>query len=353
LLSVADASAVPELVRSVERLADADLALLVSPLPDSPKLTVIAAAGFAAERLVDATIPLHGTITETVLASGEPVLVDNAAAREVEGPYVPRVLSLGPAMLLPLAGQHKVRGVLIASRKQGRRQFTEADLEMGTTFATHASLALELVEARLDQQRMTLMEDRTRIARDLHDHVIQQLFAAGMTVQGVATGLADDARTKMLDKVVDTLDDAIKQIRTSIFQLRPHNHTSTSLRSLVLALVAEIVPALGFEPRVSFEGPVDAVSDDDLAADVLAVIREALSNTAKHAEAHSAAVRVEASTTELRVTVEDDGIGMGPTTRRSGLANLRQRAEQRGGDLSISPGSDSQGSSVTCSLPLG
>lgn len=242
--------------------------------------------------------------------------------------------------------------MLIGRDHRGRR-FTHGDLEIATTFATHVALALELAEARRDQQRMVLIEDRMRIARDLHDHVIQQLFAAGMTVQGVAVGIDDPARARTLDKVVDRLDDAVKQIRTSIFQLGPRHHASVSLRAAVLEVVAELSAALGFDPRVSFTGPVDAVSDAAIAEDVLAVVREALTNTAKHARAGGATVRLHATSTTLDVRVEDDGIGLGEPARHSGLANLRARAEQRGGHLEVTGSPSGNGTSVEWSVPLG
>ena len=162
----------------------------------------------------------------------------------------------------------------------------------------------------------------------------------------------DEAGAKTLDKAVDTIDEAIKQIRTSIFQLRPHQHGGTSLRAQVLDVVAELTPALGLEPRVHFDGPVDAASDDSLAADALAVVREGLSNTAQHAQARRVTVRVEATDVSLRVVVEDDGVGAGRPSRRSGLDNLRQRAEDRTGSLSVSPGPDGRGTSLTWAAPL-
>jgi GAF domain-containing protein len=188
VLSAGDGTPLQTVVDTVLRLADADHVSLVVPAPDQAVLTIPAAAGEASDGLVGTTVPLAGTISETVLTSGRPVLVENVARQEVEGAPLPHVRSLGPAMMLPLVGSERVLGVLITGRRQGRRRFSEGDLDMASTFAGHASLALELGEARHDRERMTLLEDRTRIARDLHDHVIQQLFAAGMTVQGSPTG---------------------------------------------------------------------------------------------------------------------------------------------------------------------
>jgi signal transduction histidine kinase len=350
VLTVGHEAALQTTVDTVRALAGADVVAMI--VPDSGQLRVTAAAGADAEGLVGVTFPLDGTVSKEVLETGTAVLVDDAAIRDVEGSYLPRNLALGASMLLPLVRSDGVGGVLIAARRRDRRHFTVVDLEMGRTFATHTSLAIELADARQDQERMVLLEDRTRIAHDLHDHVIQQLFAAGMTLQGVAMGLDEPSHGQMLDKVVDTLDDAVKQIRTSIFQLRPRTYGEASLRSSVLAVVADVADALGFDPTVSFDGPVDAVSDAQLADDVVAVVREALTNTAKHARAGGAAVHLEASPSRLHVRVQDDGIGMGPVERRSGLANLRARAERRGGELVVAPG-QSGGLTVLWSVPLG
>jgi signal transduction histidine kinase len=351
VLASGDESPLQTVVSTVCRLAAADLVALVIP-HDAGVLAVPAAAGDGAEQLVGTSWPSDGTLSERVLATAEPLLVDNAAHDETGESKLPFVARLGPVMLLPLLGSNGVAGVLITGRAQGRRRFSHGDLEMASTFAGHASTALQLAEARADRERMTLLEDRTRIARDLHDHVIQQLFAAGMTVQGVAVGLSDPGPAKMLDKVVDNLDDAVKQIRTSIFQLRPHSYAGASLRAAVLELSAQITRMLGFEPHVSFDGPIDAVSDPALSDDVLAVVREALTNTAKHARARSATVRLHASAARLDVTVRDDGIGLA-SERRSGLENLRVRAEKRGGTLLVNDPPPESGTSIVWTVPLG
>jgi signal transduction histidine kinase len=351
ILSSGDEATVQMIVETVRRLADAQMVALLRPT-DRSLVSVLAAVGEGADRLVGDRFPVEGTLSRAVLDSGEPVLVDDAADGRVEGSFLAEVATVGPVMLVPLVASEGVRGVLMTGRRHGSRRFSEVDLEMATTFATYASLALEVADARVDQERVALLEDRTRIAQDLHDHVIQQLFAAGMTVQGVAVGVDDPARARMLDKVVDTLDEAVKQIRTSIFQLRPPSQGDASLRAAVLQAVADVVPALGFEPRVTFDGPVDAVSDAALAADVLAVVREALTNTAKHAFASSASVHLHASASTFDVRVADDGSGL-RGSRRSGLANLRERAERRGGSLLVDEPAPDSGTRLCWSVPLG
>jgi signal transduction histidine kinase len=278
--------------------------------------------------------------------AGAPVLADATERVETGG------LDLGPVMVLPLVDGDRPRGALVVARLSGARPFSDSLVDAARTFAGHTAVALELAEARRNQQRMALMEDRARIARDLHDHVIQQLFAAGMTVQGVTPGLADERAVATLDTVVDHIDEAIQQIRTSIFQLRPHALTGVGLRTPVLEVVAEVTPALGLDPWVGFVGPVDAVSDDALTQDVTAVVREALTNAARHASAKRVDVRVHATVSELVVVVADDGIGLGDSDRRSGLGNLRARAADRSGTFEAAPGADGRGTRVTWSVPL-
>ncbi len=137
---------------------------------------------------------------------------------------------------------------------------------------------------------------------------------------------------------INGLDDTIRQIRTSIFQLsQPPKPGQLNLRSRLLDAVADVTPALGFEPAVRFSGPIEDVPSGDLADDMVAVLHEALSNVARHAQAHSVVADITASDDGLTIVVQDDGRGMGDTERRSGLANLRRRAERRGGAMEVTP----------------
>ena len=319
----------------VKELAGADTVTFVRPAPDEDQLVVEVAVGVGSQELMASTYPIENTLSQYVLETGVPIVVDVSRDElPLQGSvYLSSVVPVGPVMVLPLVGARTTRGVLFVGRLQGRLRFTEDEVEMATAFANHASIALELVETRRDQQRMLLLEDRARIARDLHDHVIQQLFAAGMGIQGVAAGL-DEPRADQLEEVVGRVDEAIRQIRSSIFQLTPHRFGG-HLRTAVMEVVAEVTPVLGFSPDVSFSGPVDILSDPRLTGDVAAVVREGLTNIARHACATRAQVTVSGNAGEMTVCVTDDGVGLGDTGRRSGLDNIRRRAEQRSGSLAV------------------
>ncbi len=347
-----DEGSLQMIARSVLSLADADLTTLV--LPEDGDLLVAVAEGREADQLGGTHYPREGTLSDLVMDTGKPVRLANAEETAQVGGrtiYLAGRFQVGPVMVLPLLGREDVRGTLVVCRNPGRRPFSEVDMEMATSFASHASTALELEEARRDQQRVLLLEDRARIARDLHDHVIQQLFAAGLMVQATSAHLEAERDVAALSDVVTSLDEAIKQIRVSIFQLQPSS--MTGLRSAVLEVVGEVRPALGLDPRLDLDGPLDSVSTDDLVRDVTAVVREALTNVAKHAKATSAQLSIHATTSQLTVTVSDDGAGMSDTTRRSGLDNMRRRAENRHGSMVVAELPDLGGTTLVWTVPIG
>jgi signal transduction histidine kinase len=338
LLSTPRADALNLVAETVHRLARAERVSLHTPGGDSVPSVMATVVG-------DGESPLSAE-DERVLAGW--ALATGAALRRDEdgdleavsaGPpqELPGVRPLNEAALLvvPLVGSGRQHGALVVSRAHGERGFAPGDLETATTFAGHVSLALEVAARRRDQERIQLLEDRARIARDLHDHVIQQLFAAGMTVQGVTAALGDRKETAMLDGVVDLIDEAVGQIRTSIFHLRTQPRDAGGLRAGVLETLRDVRDALGAKPQVRFSGPVDSLSDEELVQDVRAVVREGLSNVARHAGARAVSVSVAAEDDTLSVVVTDDGAGLGETSRRSGLANLDERAARRGGALTV------------------
>jgi signal transduction histidine kinase len=336
LLSAEGEEPLKLIARQVRQIADADLVTVVLPTASGRRLMVEVASGSHADELTGYTYPIEDTLAGLAFESGRPVLVGDVSEDTTFHVHLTEVLPVGPVMVLPLVGAERMRGALVVGRLHGRHRFDEADLNMATTFANHAAVALELADARVDQQRVVLLEDRDRIARDLHDHVIQRLFAAGLTVQSVAAGLGSGDRADRLERVVVGIDETIRQIRTSIFQLRGQLGPQTgTVRNRLLDVLAEVSPLLSFEPRVSFSGPIDSVVPEAVLDDLVAVAREGLTNVARHSRATAAGVTLTASVTELTLEITDNGVGIGEVERRSGLANLRHRAEERGGFLDI------------------
>jgi signal transduction histidine kinase len=336
---------------SVKRLASADVVTLVRPTDDDPnQLEVVVATGAAERELIGLRYRKGESIAWRAMEQGHGVRVE-AVDQQPElflhlRPYVP----VSQAMALPLMGENGPRGAIVAGRIIPHAPFTDADLDMAETFAGQAAIALELSDARADQQRLGVLEDRDRIARDLHDHVIQRLFAAGLSLQSIAATVDDEAVDQRLTRTVDELDETIRQIRTTIFELQ--EESTRSLGSTAIAVVDQLAPLLPVCPEVQLVGPLDTISDEAIIADVEAVLRESLTNVAKHAQATQIRVFVEADTAHLAVTVIDNGIGLGQGTRRSGLANLNRRAERHAGRLDVGNYSSEGGLQLQWSIPL-
>jgi signal transduction histidine kinase len=319
---------------SVRRLASGDVVTLVRPaVDDSSQLEVVVATGAAERELVGLRYPKHDSLAWQAMQQGHGVRLE--AVDQLPGVYLhlrPHV-PVSQAMALPLRGETGPRGAIVAGRITPHSPFTDADLDMAETFAGQAAIALELSDARADQQRLGVLVDHWRIAGDLHDHVIQRLFATGLSLQSIAATVNDEIIEQRLTRTVDELDQTIQQIRSTIFGLR--ENSSGSLRGAVLAVVDQLAPVLPVRPDIQLVGPLDTVVDHAIVGDVEAVLRESLTNVAKHAQASKIRVRIQADGQHLAITVTDNGIGLGHSTRRSGLANLHRRAERYGGDFSV------------------
>jgi signal transduction histidine kinase len=325
------------IARYAKDIADADLVSVGVITPDGGNITVEVAIGFGADQIAGRTFPLAGALAGRSITERAPLLVRSPTDIADAVPVMATEIDAGPIMIIPLIGAGEVIGAMNIVRRVGGAVFRQSDLDMAAGFASHASLAIELARVRSDQQRMALLEDRDRIARDLHDHVIQQLFAVGLSLQGLAALAADMPEiARPLEDRVDDIDRTIRQIRTSIFQLRgPLLGTGAGLRAGVLQVVAELTQVLGFAPAVTFAGPVDTLTDEELAHDIKACVREGLTNVAKYARATQASVDVMARGGAISVRVIDDGIGMDASGAYSGLRNLRRRAERRGGSFEV------------------
>jgi len=332
-------------------VAHADLVTVLLPDDDGENLRVEVAVGATAEGVAGLRIPRAGSLSGRVFTTGTALRLAAPDERADLHTAVPEALDAGPVLVVPLVGSHTTLGVLSVVRLRGRAAFTTEDLDMATGFANQASVALELARARADQQRAALLDERERIAADLHDHVIQRLFASGLSLQALAATLRPGGATDRVLATVADLDATISQIRTAIFALQqPPQATPRGLRARLLDVVSDVSPALGFEPAVRFSGLIDTLPAA-LTDDLLAVLREALTNAARHAHATSVEVDLTATVDRLTLAVRDDGSGIGDTTRRSGLANLHHRAERHGGALTVDSGPG--GTRIVWTVPSG
>lgn len=348
-----DAWSLQVIAERTRDIADADLVLLLFPDDGDPgRLRIEVTVGQDAANLRGQSLPVDASLAGRVYRDGKPARVAQLAHGTGLTSVASDGLEIGPALAVPLTGSGRVHGVLTVARLADRPGFTPADVEMVGSFANHAALAIELAGARREEERAAMLDERERIAADLHDHVIQRLFAAGLTLQGFAVGLGPGRAADRLQAVIADLDETIKQIRTTIFQLHQDPRAvPTGVRARALDVLAELTPVLGFEPAVQFSGVLEGTVPNAVLEDLLAVLREALTNVARHAVARSAVVELSAAAGRLELRISDDGRGIGPTTRRSGLANMRRRADGHGGTLELSARQPS-GTVVCWSVPL-
>ena len=334
-------------------LVAADLATIALP-SGSDELSIDIAAGAVAEELRGRRFSAADSVSGEVVRTGRPVVIADASQDPRVGQPQVEMGVIGPAVWIPLTANGQPAGTLAVARMRGAAPFTDAEVELMLLFAAHAGVILEVDQGRDDAQRVSVLHDQERIARDLHDTVIQRLFATGLSLQAAARLTDEPARSRLMG-AVDDLDDTIRQIRTVIFGLeRPTSNAPVSLRARLLEVCAEAARALGFEPTVRFDGPIDlGVAVDDI-ADVVAVVREALANVARHAAATHVDVDVVVSEGRMRVIVADDGRGLDGTmgTGGHGVENLKARAARRGGTFELSGGPDG-GTTLRWSVPVG
>ena len=352
LLSGADASAALELItaKSLE-MSGADLVALALPAGDGTLLRIEHAAGDGAEDALGLVLRADSSASGHVLATGQLLRVDDFSHDVQVAQAARENMNLGPAILVPLGTEGNVRGVLTAGRRPGAMPLAPAAADMLVTFASQAGIALELAEHRRQAERLVVFEDRDRIARDLHDLVIQRIYAIGMSLQGALSLIGSPEATQRVSNSVDDLDETIREIRSTIFALQTRRGSEPAgLRARILRTADEMTGALGFPPAVELDGPLDDEVPADVSDQLLSALREALSNVARHAGASKVDVQVRAAA-ELSLTVRDNGSGIKDTGRRSGLGNLEQRAGKLGGSLRIEPAPDG-GTELDWRVPL-
>jgi signal transduction histidine kinase len=329
-------------------VAEADVAWIVAG--SSPEdLRVRAIAGVKADPEELGTLQVSDAVGGRVVETGEALLIPDVAQERVSVSVLRGWPVIGPVIVVPL-GTAGVRGALaLGWSPEHADRHRLVGFELPASFARQAALALQVTQAREDQERLAVLEDRDRIGRDLHDLVIQRLFAVGLGLQGTARFVDRPEATKRLEQAVDDLDATIKDIRRTIFALG-RSETADDVQAEVTQLVERAASTLKFRPTLTFEGPVRTLVPDDLVPDLLAVLGETLSNAGRHAQASAGSVRLHVGD-ELVLTVMDDGQGMGADVVESGLANIRRRAERRGGTFVVEsrPG---EGTTLRWAVPL-
>ncbi|MFJ9540039.1 GAF domain-containing sensor histidine kinase [Streptomyces sp. NPDC101225] len=351
LLAGGDADDALQVVAEQARRLSGSAAGIVLLPADEGGLEIVAVAADRPSGLLGTVVPPQSEVVAALLA-GRAVFTDDAATdrRMVTG----LARRYGPAMMLPLHSDGRVLGSLVMPRARGEHPFTEAERTLAVQFAAQAALALMMAEAQRDRERLAVFEDRDRIARDLHDLVIQRLFATGMLLESAQRGSVVPEVRDGVGKAVDELDITIQEIRSAIFALRQGPaEVPSGLRTRVLREINMAAVPLGFRPSHRLVGPVDALVGELTGKNLVAALREALSNAFRHAGATRIDVVVDATAIlpdgrrGVRLTVADDGVGIPEGGRRSGLSNLKRRAESLGGDAGHGPGLGGNGGGTT------
>lgn len=317
-------------------LTDAEQAIVLVPAdPDLPgdevdTLVVSAAVGLHAADVVGQRVPVDGSTSGTVFRSGEPLITET-----LQYP-IQAFTDVGqrPAIVMPLCARDEVVGVIAIARGADQPPFDASYLDLVSDFATHAAIALVLASARDDARQLTILAERERIAHDLHDHVIQRLFAAGMDLQGTLARARSPEVAERLNRTLDDLQAIIEEIRATIFQLKSPSVKDGDFRHRIQQVIAGLTANRDIVTTLRVHGPLTAVGGE-LAGHAEAVTAEAVSNALRHSGASR--LTVEISVADLfNLDIIDNGSGIPDgNTRNSGLANMTRRAEQLGGACEI------------------
>ena len=319
----------PYVAERAHILASAAASWVVVPTR-SGRLSIVAAHGLGTEALIGVELSEETSRSAQVLTTGRPDLIEDFS-NATNVPSAVNELGLGPGLYVPLIADKRRLGTLVIARAKGEAQFETLDIALTEVFASATAVAIELGETRQELGRLELIEEDERIARDLHDTVIQNLFAVGMSLQATRNAVSGRLGDR-IDSAINDLDGVIRDIRNTIFRLPGRTAEVQSLRDKMFEMAERFSGELGFTPRVDFHGPIDVAVSDTIAEQVLQVLREALSNVARHVHANAVEAVVVVEDVWLSLSVCDDGLGIASApSAGQGLRNMAERATSLGG----------------------
>lgn len=295
----------------------------------------------------------HGLLG-TLITTSEPLIIDSIEKSPLKFGFPANHPQMSTFLGVPITVGERVFGNLYLTNKLSNDGFDHEDQILVDYLARAAGIAIENARLHATVAEFALKADRERIARELHDEIIQRLFAIGLSLQATMRSIEEDSVFASIQNAIDDIDEAIKKIRATIFALESsRSRMQSSFRSSVMALLKELHPVLGFEPSVSFTGPIDTLVGNRVATNGLSVIREAISNVAKHARASKVDISIEAGRS-LTIIVDDNGVGYHPSNSDTskGVKNLSQRASELGGSVEIGESTKLRGARLLFTVPL-
>ena len=338
LLGTNPAEPLELVARGARRVAGADVAWIEVPTQHQT-VVVSAADGLGEDELRGTVLSLaEAELFAQVSASGRPEVINDAMLDGRLGAFT--AIERGSLMAVPLTAADRCLGALLIGNERGHGHFSALDLEMATTFAGHAALVIEFAAAQEDRHRLGLLEERDRIARDLHDRVIQTIFATGLGIQGVAGQLGRGAAADRLAGYVADIDKIISQLRSSIYQLHsPSKNPAGTLHAQLLDAIDSTGAAIGLAPDIRFTGGADVLLPDEIVADLVAAAGETLIIIGRHAEATSAGITLDIGADQVTLQISADGKAFAESPI-DGLDGIRARAMRHGGAFEITTPAD-------------
>ncbi len=352
LSGAAPDSLLDDIAEHARNLAAADAATIVTAGTTPGQLVVAAAVGARASELRGQSLSANESISGEVMRTGKPLLLDDVSADPRAYQRVVKLGRHGPALFVPLRVREGATGTLMVANLKGGRRFDARTVQLVETFANQASVAIEYGRAQADLRRLGLMEERERIAKELHDGIIQSLFAVGMGLQGTAPMAGSPAATARIEGAVGELDRVIRDLRNYIFGLRPGILADRQLD--------QALRVLGEEIRARSHTLVDVAVDPAIAArlsprshEIVQLTREALSNVVRHAQAQHCVVRLAQSGSQAVLTIEDDGVGFDAhgDSGGNGMRNMRERAAAVGGTMRVTSKAG-KGTKLRVTIPI-